>query len=131
MHRYPQSGRNRWRKSRRLYECAAGTSGYHGNPLEPKIIFPFAELKQFFIPNSTGRRLAAALLGYIVLVIFLLTWNPFSLALPEHLQLSFRIGPRDALANVLLFLPVGFLFCLGQGSPRRRDPAWSGDQRRD
>ena len=58
------------------------------------------------------------MLGYIVLVIFLLTWNPFSLALPEHLQLSFRIGPRDALANVLLFLPVGFLFCLGQGSPR-------------
>jgi len=51
-------------------------------------------------------------------VIFLLTWNPFSLALPEHLQLSFRIGPRDALANVLLFLPVGFLFRLGQGSPR-------------
>lgn len=58
------------------------------------------------------------MLGYIVLVIFLLTWNPFSLAFPEHLQLSFRIGPRDALANVLLFLPVGFLFRLGQGSPR-------------
>ena len=58
------------------------------------------------------------MLGYIVLVIFLLTWNPFSLTLPEHLQLSFRIGPRDALANVLLFLPVGFLFRLGQGSPR-------------
>ena len=74
--------------------------------------------KAVLIPNSTGRRLAAALLGYIVLVIFLLTWNPFSLTLPEHLQLSFRIGPRDALANVLLFLPVGFLFRLGQGSPR-------------
>jgi VanZ family protein len=58
------------------------------------------------------------LLGYIVLVIFLLTWNPFALALPEHLQLSFRIGPRDALANILLFLPVGFLFRLGHGSPR-------------
>jgi len=83
--------------------------------LEPKIsIFEKAVL----IPNPTGRRLAAALLGYIVLVIFLLTWNPFSLALPEHLGLSFRIGPRDALANVLLFLPVGFLFRLGQG--RRR-----------
>lgn len=58
------------------------------------------------------------MLVYIVLVIFLLTWNPFSLTLPEHLQLSFRIGPRDALANVLLFLPVGFLFRLGQGRPR-------------
>jgi glycopeptide antibiotics resistance protein len=83
--------------------------------LEPKIS---SFEKAVLIPNPTGRRLAAALLGYIVLVIFLLTWNPFSLALPEDLQLSFRIGPRDALANVLLFLPVGFLFRLGQGSPR-------------
>jgi glycopeptide antibiotics resistance protein len=74
--------------------------------------------KDSFILNQTAKRLATALLGYIVLVIFLLTWNPFSLALPEHLQLSFRIGPRDALANVLLFLPVGFLFRLGQGSQR-------------
>jgi VanZ family protein len=83
--------------------------------LEPKIS---SFEKAVLIPKSTGRRLAAALLGYIVLVIFLLTWNPFSLTLPEHLQLSFRIGPRDALANVLLFLPVGFLFRLGQGRPR-------------
>ena len=83
--------------------------------MEPKIS---SLEKTVLIPSSTGRRLAAALLGYIVLVIFLLTWNPFALALPEHLQLSFRIGPRDALANVLLFLPLGFLFCLGQGSPR-------------
>ena len=83
--------------------------------MEPKIS---SFEKAILIPNSTGRRLAAALLGYIVLVIFLLTWNPFSLTLPEHLQLSFRIGPRDALANVLLFLPVGFLFRLGQGRPR-------------
>jgi len=83
--------------------------------LEP-IISSFE--KKVLTPNSTGRRLAAALLGYIVLVIFLLTWNPFSLALPEDLRLSFRIGPRDALSNVLLFVPVGFLFCLGQGSLR-------------
>lgn len=58
------------------------------------------------------------LLGYIILVIFLLTWNPFSFALPEHVELSFHIGRRDALANILLFLPVGFLYRLGQGHPR-------------
>jgi len=57
-------------------------------------------------------------LGYIVLVIFLLTWNPFYLALPEHLGLSLRIGLWDAIRNVLLFLPVGFLFRLTQGSRR-------------
>jgi len=63
-------------------------------------------------PNRTGRRLAAAVLGYIVVVIFLLTWNPFSFALPEHLSLSLHVGPRDAFRNVLLFLPVGFLYRL-------------------
>lgn len=68
--------------------------------------------------NTTGRRLAAGLLGYIILTIFLLTWNPFSFALPEHFQFSFYIGRRDALSNVLLFLPVGFLYRLGQGKLR-------------
>ena len=58
------------------------------------------------------------MLGYIVLLILLFTWNPFTLALPEHFSLSLRIGPRDAIRNVLLFLPVGFLYCLTQGSPR-------------
>ena len=57
------------------------------------------------------------MLGYIVLLILLFTWNPFTLALPEHFSLSLRIGPRDAIRNVLLFLPVGFLYCLTQGSP--------------
>jgi len=57
-------------------------------------------------------------LGYIVLLILLLTWNPFTLALPEHVDLSFRIGPRDAARNALLFLPVGFLYRLTRGSPR-------------
>lgn len=53
-----------------------------------------------------------------MLLILLFTWNPFTLALPEHFSLSLRIGPRDAIRNVLLFLPVGFLYCLTQGSPR-------------
>ena len=68
-----------------------------------------------FTSNQTGRRLAAAVLGYIILLIFLLTWNPFYLASPEDLNLSLRVGPRDAIRNVLLFLPVGFLYRLTRG----------------
>ena len=68
-----------------------------------------------FISNQTGRRLAAVVLGYIILLIFLLTWNPFYLAPLEDLNLSFRIGPRDAIRNVILFLPVGFLYRLTRG----------------
>ena len=71
-----------------------------------------------FISNQTGGRLAAAVLGYIVLLILLLTWNPFYLALPEDLNLSLRIGPRDAIRNIILFLPVGFLYRLMQGGSR-------------
>ena len=70
------------------------------------------------ISNQTGWRLAAAVLGYIVLLIFLLTWNPFTIAAPENLNLSLRIGPRDAIRNILLFLPVGFLYRLTRGSQR-------------
>jgi len=66
--------------------------------------------------NQTGQRLAAAILGYIVLLIFLFTWNPFYLAQPDNLNLSLRIGPRDAIRNVILFLPVGFLYRLTRGS---------------
>src|SRR5919109_3368829 len=70
-----------------------------------------------FLSNQTGQRLAAAVLGYIVLLIFLLTWNPCYLALPEDVSLSLRVGPRDAIRNIVLFLPVGFLYRLMKGSP--------------
>lgn len=69
-----------------------------------------------FSSNQTGQRLAAAVLGYIVLLIFLLTWNPFYLAQPDNLNLSLDFGPRDAIRNVVLFLPVGFLYRLTRGS---------------
>ncbi|HET9907688.1 MAG TPA: VanZ family protein, partial [Anaerolineales bacterium] len=68
-----------------------------------------------FTLNQTGPRLAAAVLGYIVLLIFLLTWNPFYLALPDEVNFSLQIGPRDAIRNIILFLPVGFLYRLMQG----------------
>lgn len=73
-------------------------------------------MQTFFNSNQTGQRLAAAVLGYIVLLIFLLTWNPFYLAQPDSLNLSLRIGPRDAIRNIILFLPVGFLYRLTRGS---------------
>ena len=54
----------------------------------------------------------------MILLILLLTWNPFYVAAPEGLNLSLRFGPRDAVRNVLLFLPVGFLYRLARGSRR-------------
>lgn len=63
-------------------------------------------------PSRTGRRLAAAVLGYVIVVIFLLTWNPFTFTVPLHLSFSLNVGPRDSIRNVLLFLPIGFLYRL-------------------
>ena len=75
-------------------------------------------MQMAFSSNQTGQRLAAAVLGYIVLLIFLLTWNPFYLAQPDSYNLSLDVGPRDAIRNVILFLPLGFLYRLTQGSQR-------------
>ena len=53
--------------------------------------------------------MAAALLGYTVLLIFLLTWNPFLVASPTGKNFSLEFGPRDAIRNIILFIPVGYL----------------------
>ncbi|HKI53123.1 MAG TPA: VanZ family protein [Anaerolineales bacterium] len=66
--------------------------------------------------NSTGARLSAALLGYSALIILLLTLNPFYLALPHEIRYPFRGDLINALANIILFLPIGFFYKLtGRG----------------
>jgi glycopeptide antibiotics resistance protein len=57
---------------------------------------------------ATSGRLAAALLGYFVLVTLVITMSPFAFSLrPFHLSLW--VMPSDMIANVALFLPIGFL----------------------
>jgi len=73
--------------------------------------------------KSTGARLSAALLGYVTLVIVLLTLNPFYLALPRQIHFSLQTTPGDLLANIMLFLPIGFLYRL---TSRRRGAFWVG-----
>jgi VanZ family protein len=50
------------------------------------------------------------LLGYMVLVTAVITLAPFRFARPAVLTLSWLVDPADVVANVLLFLPLGFLF---------------------
>lgn len=70
------------------------------------------------MPNTPGARLAAALLGYVALILLLLTLSPFYLVPPATLALSWRVLPDDVAANLALFLPIGFLYRLTRG--RRR-----------
>ncbi len=52
----------------------------------------------------------ALLLGYMVLVTAVITLAPFRFAWPKVFTLSWLVDPADVGANVLLFLPLGFLF---------------------
>lgn len=65
--------------------------------------------------KTSASRLSAALLGYVTLVILLLTLYPFFLSVPEQFHISLYATQKDRLANILLFLPIGFLFRLTGG----------------
>jgi len=65
--------------------------------------------------KTTGERLFAVLLGYVALIILLLTLNPFYVALPEHVAFRFESSLDNLIQNILLFLPIGFLFRLTTG----------------
>lgn len=56
----------------------------------------------------TGVRLAAALLGYFVLVTTVITLSPFDFAV-RRVRMSWVLSPADMIANVALFVPIGFL----------------------
>ncbi|RPJ23051.1 MAG: VanZ family protein [Chloroflexi bacterium] len=62
--------------------------------------------------KTTGARLFGTLLGYITLIILLLTLNPFYLALPDQITFKLQSSFGNLIANILLFLPVGFLYRL-------------------
>jgi VanZ family protein len=68
--------------------------------------------------NTTGARLAAAMLGYFALVIVLLTLFPFYLVMPEEIEISLWIRPGDIVENLILFLPIGFLYRMTGGGRR-------------
>jgi len=58
--------------------------------------------------SRTGTRLTLALLGYFVLVTAVITLSPFDFSM-RRLRVSLAIVPADIVANIALFLPLGFL----------------------
>jgi VanZ family protein len=59
-------------------------------------------------PQRTAAHLTLALLGYFILVTAVITLSPFDFA-PRRFRLSLTLVPSDVVANVALFLPLGFL----------------------
>ena len=62
--------------------------------------------------SRTGSRLASAFLGYLLGVVVLVTLVPFDFSGVLPHKLLWGGGLSDALANVAMFVPLGFLFRL-------------------
>ncbi|MGQ0766539.1 MAG: VanZ family protein [Gemmatimonadota bacterium] len=57
-------------------------------------------------------RIGLALFGYLLGVTLIITLLPFRFSRPESWRIMLSGSPLDVAANVLLFLPLGFLFRL-------------------
>ena len=67
----------------------------------------------------TGTALGAALLAYMLGVTLIITLLPFHFDWPARWRVMFTGGPVDVIANVLLFIPLGFLFQLARRNVHR------------
>lgn len=64
--------------------------------------------------DETGARLGAGLLAYMLAVTLIITLLPFQFDWPTRWRVMFTGGVVDIVANVLLFMPLGFLFQLAR-----------------
>jgi glycopeptide antibiotics resistance protein len=62
----------------------------------------------------TAARLGAATLAYLIGVTLIITLSPFRFELPRHVALTSEWTPLDLVANLVMFLPLGFLFRLAR-----------------
>ena len=58
--------------------------------------------------TRTGTRLTLALFGYFILVTAVITLSPFDFSV-RRFRISLSLVPADIVANIALFLPLGFL----------------------
>ncbi|HEX2829662.1 MAG TPA: VanZ family protein [Burkholderiales bacterium] len=71
--------------------------------------------------EDTGARLGFALFGYMLGVTLIITLMPFRFEAPSASRILYTGEPIEVVANVLLFLPLGFFYRIAR--PRLRS-AW-------
>ena len=64
--------------------------------------------------GDTGARLAFAVLAYVALMIAVVTLLPFDFAMPTTPRVMLFGGLVDVIANVGLFVPLGFLYAVAR-----------------
>lgn len=73
------------------------------------------------VPSPTRARLSLVLLLYFLGIITVITLAPFHFAVPRRFDVMTTGNWFDVIANVLLFLPLGFLYPLTR--PAEREPS--------
>jgi len=61
-----------------------------------------------------------ALLSYMVIVVVLITLIPFEFRIPNKIHIFWATDTADFFSNIILFLPVGFIFRLSRGTNQDR-----------
>ena len=64
--------------------------------------------------NSRQPSLSYALLIYICIIVILITLIPFTFRKPEEIHITWSTNFSDFITNIILFLPIGFLFRLNR-----------------
>lgn len=77
-------------------------------------------------PEEARSALSRALLAYVLLAIVLMTWAPFRFIWPRAVEIMWRFPLFDVVANIALFVPVGFLLCASgiSTNPRSKPRRW-------
>jgi glycopeptide antibiotics resistance protein/uncharacterized membrane protein len=57
-----------------------------------------------------------ALLIYMCIIILIITLSPFNFKVPEKMRIFWILNFKDFIINIILFIPVGFLFALTRRS---------------
>ena len=74
----------------------------------------------------TGRKLGTAVLFYVLGVIGVITLEPFHFEVPARIAIILwdDYNWLDPFANVVLFVPPGFLYALARSATRTHDARW-------
>jgi glycopeptide antibiotics resistance protein len=70
--------------------------------------------------NTQRSSLSCALLIYMCIIVILITLIPFSFRRPDEFHISWSADFEDFLTNIILFLPIGFLFRLSRRKSKDR-----------
>ena len=74
--------------------------------------------------SVTGRRLGHAVLAYLAVIVAVVTLSPFRFVLPAVNSLTTGWLAFDAVMNVVMFVPLGFIYRLSR--PRATGTVWVG-----